>query len=235
MANDYFQFKKFTIRQDKCAMKVGTDGVLLGAWANLDHTQRLLDIGTGTGLIAIMAAQRNPEVVADAIEIDPQAFGQARENVRNCPWRERIRLFQGQVQTFFPGYQYDSIVCNPPFFINSTKTPELTRTLARHCETLSHADILQVSDQLLLPEGRLCVILPIVEADHFIKSALTKKWFINKLTNVCPTPAKPPKRKLIELSKIETPYIEDSVIIEIERHVYHETYIKLTQDFYLKL
>ena len=229
MANDYFQFKKFTIRQDKCAMKVGTDGVLLGAWANLDHAKRLLDIGTGTGLIAIMAAQRNSELLADAIEIDPTAFGQALENVNNTPWQERIQLFQGQVQTFTPEYQYDVIVCNPPFFINSTKTPERNRTLARHCETLSHADILQVCDHLLDPEGKLCVILPIIEADHFIELALTKKWFINKLTNVCPTPTKPPKRKLIELSKAEDTHIEDSIII------YHDTYIELTKDFYLKL
>lgn len=216
-------------------MKVGTDGVLLGAWANLDHTRRLLDIGTGTGLIAIMAAQRNPEILADAIEIDPMAFEQAQANVNNTPWRERIQLFQGQIQTFTPEYQYDIIICNPPFFINSTKTPELNRTLARHCEMLSHADILQVSDHLLVPEGRICVILPIVEADHFIKLALTKKWFINKLTNVHPTPSKPPKRKLIELSKIKAPYIENRVILEIERHIYHETYIELTKDFYLRL
>ena len=121
MANDYFQFKQFTIRQEKCAMKVGTDGVLLGAWADVTQARRLLDIGTGTGLIAIMAAQRNPELIIDAIEIDPAAFEQARENANNTPWRERIHIFQGKVQTFAPAYKYDTIVCNPPFFINSTK------------------------------------------------------------------------------------------------------------------
>ena len=151
MANDYFQFKQFTIRQEKCAMKVGTDGVLLGSWADLTHARRLLDIGTGTGLMAIMAAQRNLELIIDAIEIDPAAFEQARENANNSPWRERIHLFQGEVQAFTPTYKYDIIICNPPFFINSTKNPELNRTLARHCETLSHEDILQVSDNLLLP------------------------------------------------------------------------------------
>lgn len=102
MANDYFQFKQFTIRQERCAMKVGTDGVLLGAWTDVTHARRLLDIGTGTGLIAIMAAQRNPELIIDAIEIDPAAFEQARENANSTSWRERIHLFQGEVQAFAP-------------------------------------------------------------------------------------------------------------------------------------
>ena len=102
MANDYFQFKQFTIRQEKCAMKVGTDGVLLGSWTDVTHARRLLDIGTGTGLMAIMAAQRNLELIIDAIEIDPAAFEQARENANSSPWRERIHLFQGEVQAFAP-------------------------------------------------------------------------------------------------------------------------------------
>ena len=190
MANDYFQFKQFTIRQERCAMKVGTDGVLLGAWTDVTHARRLLDIGTGTGLIAIMAAQRNPELIIDAIEIDPAAFEQARENANSTSWRERIHLFQGEVQAFAPPYKYDIIVCNPPFFINSTKNPELNRTLARHCETLSHEDLLQVSDNLLLPEGKLCVILPVNEAKHFIELTQGKKWFVNKLSTVYPTPDK---------------------------------------------
>lgn len=235
MANDYFQFKQFTIHQDKCAMKVGTDGVLLGAWIDLTHTRRLLDIGTGTGLIAIMAAQRHTELMIDAIEIDPAAASQAQENINSTPWWKRIHLFQGKVQTFMPDYQYDLIVCNPPFFINSTKNPELKRTLARHCETLSHEDLLQVSEHLLQPEGKLCVILPINESEHFIQLAQNKKWFINKLSNICPTPTKPPKRKLIELAKHKTPLVENTIIIEIERHIYHETYKNLTRDFYLKL
>ena len=235
MANDYFQFKQFTIRQEKCAMKVGTDGVLLGSWADLTHARRLLDIGTGTGLMAIMATQLNLELIIDAIEIDPAAFEQARENANNSPWRERIHLFQGEVQAFTPTYKYDIIICNPPFFINSTKNPELNRTLARHCETLSHEDILQVSDNLLLPGGKLCVILPVNEAKHFIELTQGKKWFVNKLSTVYPTPDKAPKRQLIELSKVKKYLVEDSIILEIERHTLHESYANLTRDFYLKL
>lgn len=235
MANDYFQFKKFMIRQDKCAMKVGTDGVLLGAWADVAAAHRLLDIGTGTGLIAIMAAQRNPTLQIDAVEIDPTACGQANANVQNCPWKERIRIFQGRVQDFKPTYLYDVITCNPPFFINSTKNPELNRTRARHCETLTHEDILNVAGELLAPEGKLCVILPVPEAEHFITSARSRGWFVNKFTTIHPTPNKPPKRKLLEISRKQESVEYKTIILEVERHSYHESYAQLTKDFYLKL
>ncbi|MFR7808503.1 MAG: hypothetical protein ACLU4N_04045 [Butyricimonas faecihominis] len=139
--------------------------------------------------------------------------------------------FQGEVQAFAPPYKYDIIVCNPPFFINSTKNPELKRTLARHCETLSHEDLLQVSDNLLLPEGKLCVILPVNEAKHFIELTQGKKWFVNKLSTVYPTPDKAPKRQLIELSKVKKHFVEDSITLEIERHILHESYANLTKIF----
>ena len=216
-------------------MKVGTDGVLLGAWVDLTAAYRLLDIGTGTGLIAIMAAQRNPDLQIDAVEIDPVACEQAKANVQDCPWKERIRLSQGRVQDFKPTYLYDIITCNPPFFINSTKNPGLSRTLARHCETLSHEDILNVAEELLSPEGKLCVILPIPEAEHFITLAQSRQWFVNKSTTIHPTPNKPPKRKLLEISKKQENTDNKTIILEIERHVYHETYAQLTKDFYLKL
>ena len=235
MANDYFQFKQFTIRQDRCAMKVGTDGGLLGAWADLTDTHRLLDIGTGTGLIAIMAAQRNPELQIDAIEIDPAACKQAKENVQDCPWKERIQVFQGRVQDFKQDYLYDIITCNPPFFINSTQNPERSKTMARHCSTLSHEDILNVSEKLLSPEGKICIILPIPETEHFITLVQSHKWFINKFTTICPTPNKPPKRKLMEISKRQKDIVNKTITLETERHVYHESYARLTKDFYLKL
>lgn len=216
-------------------MKVGTDGVLLGAWANVSEAKHLLDIGTGTGLIAIMAAQRKSDLLIDAIEIEQAAYEQAQENVNNCPWKERIKLYQGPVQNFTPDHPYDSIICNPPFFINSTPNPERNKTLARHCETLSHENLLEVAQRLLTREGKLHVILPIVEANHFIQLAQSQKWFINKLTSVCPTPSKAPKRYLIETSRCPKETTSDSLIIEIDRHIYHETYIHLTKDFYLHL
>lgn len=235
MHNDYFQFKQFTIRQGRCAMKVGTDGVLLGAWADVADCRRILDVGTGTGLIAIMAAQRNPLARVDAVEIDGKACGQAEENAKNCPWSDRVRVYHGTIQEFQPDALYDLILCNPPFFVHSTPAPGHERTIARHCETLSHQDLLQAADRLLTPSGRFCLILPIPEAENFIRAALSQEWFINKLTNVFPTPLKPRKRCMIELSHQDTPCEEDAIILEIERHNYHETFRRLVQDFYLKM
>lgn len=123
MGNSYFQFKQFIVRQEKCAMKVGTDGVLLGAWADIRDKKHILDIGTGSGLIALMAAQRNPKTKIHAIEIDPEAYSQAKENITSSPWADRIELFLGAIQQFSPENGYDAILCNPPFFIRSTPTP----------------------------------------------------------------------------------------------------------------
>ena len=235
MANDYFQFKRFIIHQGQCAMKVGTDGVLLGAWANVEESKDILDVGTGTGLIAILAAQRNPFARIDAIEIDASACAQAKENVKTCPWNERIHVCQGAIQDFNPDHRYDALLCNPPFFVRSTPAPELGRTIARHCETLTHEDLLRAAERLLSSDGKLCVILPVTEAQNFIRLAQGREWFVNKLTNVFPTPQKPRKRCLIELSHSRLPYQEDSIIIETERHVYHHTFHALMRDFYLYL
>lgn len=233
MANPWFRFKEFTIRQDRCAMKVGTDGVLLGAWADIEQARHILDIGTGSGLIAIMAAQRNSLAQIDAIEIDLSACDQARENVALCRWNERIHVFKGEVQQFQPGKLYDTILCNPPFFIRSTPNPEPTRNQARHCETLSYPDLLTAANRLLADKGSLQLILPVNEAKLFIGMATDEKWFINKITRVYPTPEKPEKRCLLSLSHIETERQEDYLIIETERHIYHETFKQLTKDYYL--
>lgn len=233
MGNSYFQFKQFIVHQEKCAMKVGTDGVLLGAWADIRDKKRILDIGTGSGLIALMAAQRNPIAEVHAIEIDPEAYSQAKENIINSPWNDRIKLFLGAIQQFSPGNGYDAILCNPPFFIHSTPTPLPERTLARHCTTLSHEDLFIAVQKLLLPGGLFYAILPVAEAENFIGYIKTQKWFINKLTKVLPNPGKAPKRLLMQISDRETLYQEEVLIIETERHVYHESYKNLTVDFYL--
>ena len=233
MANDYFQFKQFTIRQGGSAMKVGTDGVLLGAWADVEGCERILDVGTGTGLIAIMAAQRAPLASVDAIEIDPLSSEQAASNARACPWSDRIRVHQGAVQDFHPAVRYDLLLCNPPFFVRSTPTPERARTIARHCETLTHEDLLRVADRLLIPSGRLCLILPVPETQNFVRFARGREWFVNKLTNVFPTPLKARKRCLLSLSRRESPCQEDAIIIETEPRKYHESFRRLIWDFYL--
>ena len=234
MSTPFFRFKQFTIHQDRCAMKVGTDGVLLGAWAEIAQAGTLLDIGTGSGLIAIMAAQRNANAHIHAIEINPEACGQAKENIAASPWADRITLFQGAVQTFYPGLQYDRIICNPPFFIHSTPNPEPGRSMARHGESLSYPDLLTAAERLLAPEGKLQLILPAVEANIFLRQASSRGWFANRITYVHPTPEKPPKRHLMEFSKTRTTCMESIIIIETERHIYHETHASITRDFYLK-
>ena len=228
-----FQFKKFTVHQDRTAMKVGTDGVLLGAWCDLTNVYELLDVGTGTGLIALMAAQRDPDIHIDAIEIESQAFKQAQENFIESPWHDRIDIFNTSLQDFLPHKQYDCIVCNPPFFNNSTKAPENNRSLARHTDTLSHSDLLKHASRLLKETGHLCLILPTQEAQHIQDIANQFGLFPKKTTTVYPTPTKAAKRLLIHFTKQKLEIINDEIILELERHKYSPQYIELTRDFYL--
>ena len=161
MGNSQFRFKKFTIEQDRCAMKVGTDGVLLGAWAEIASAERILDIGTGTGLIALMCAQRNELAQIHAIEIDSAAAEQAGENILNSQFSERIELQQVALQEFNPSKEYDAIICNPPFFNSGTNSPVAERNQARHTISLSISDLLLHASRLISESGRLHLILPL--------------------------------------------------------------------------
>ncbi|MEG2277250.1 MAG: methyltransferase [Odoribacter sp.] len=228
-----FQFKQFTIQQDRTPMKVGTDGVLLGAWADLEKADRLLDVGTGTGLIALMSAQRNPTVVVDALEIESNACRQAQENIQESEWAQRIQVIPVALQAYFPAYQYDCIVCNPPFFINSTKPPDNGRTLARHCDTLSHQELVEHAARLLKPTGCFCVILPPSEADQMIRLANKYELFPEHITYVLPNPDKSPKRYLIKFVFGSVSTLKDELVVELNRHQYSEEYIRLTRAFYL--
>lgn len=228
-----FRFKQFTIHQDRTPMKVGTDGVLLGAWADSEHAHRILDIGTGTGLIALMSAQRNPSAHIDAIEIEPGACQQARENILASPWAQRIEFIPTALQNFSPGKHYDHIVCNPPFFIGSTKTPSAGRTLARHCDSLPHTELISHTARLLAPEGNFCLILPPQEARQAISEARFHHLYPSRITRVLPNPGKAPKRLLVRFSFADLPPSEDELVLELSRHVYSEAYIRLTHTFYL--
>ncbi|MDR2130061.1 MAG: methyltransferase [Odoribacteraceae bacterium] len=233
MPNSFFRFKQFTIYQERCAMKVGTDGVLLGAWADLERAASILDVGSGSGLIALMAAQRAPMAVIHAVEIDQEACGQARENIARSPWSDRVILFEGAVQQFQPACLYDVILCNPPFFVRSTPSPRPGKNIARHCETLTHEELLVVAERALAPGGTLQVILPVVEAERFSRHAVARQWYVNKTAHVLPTPGKAPKRVLLLLAREERPPVHETLIIEIERHDYHESYLNLIRAFYL--
>lgn len=230
-----FRFKQFTVQQDKTAMKVGTDGVLLGAWANLEKTQAVLDIGTGTGLIALMAAQRNETARIDAIEIEAEAYLQARANVAHSPWADRIKVHRISLFDYFPDHKYDCIICNPPFFTRSTKNPDDKRTLARHNDTLPHDALAIAVSRLLSENGTAHFILPSAESEKFMLYTREANLYPQRITEVYPTPHSVSKRRLISLGFQQISPLPDHLVIELSRHCYSEEYIRLTQDFYLNM
>ncbi|NDV94471.1 methyltransferase domain-containing protein [Dysgonomonas sp. 521] len=237
MPNSYFRFKQFTVYHDRCAMKVGTDGVLLGAWADVAGAGTVLDIGTGTGLIALMIAQRNNDAAIDAIDIDMDAVVQAKENIANSPFSSRITCFNTPLQDFQgqAGRKYDLIVSNPPFFIQSLKSPVRGRTLARHTDSLPMEDLIQIASSLLSEKGKLSLIYPHEYSGELQLLAQQAGLFTSCIVNVYPTDNSSPKRVLMEFSKAVSDFSESSLVIEKTRHVYSDDYTALTKDFYLKL
>lgn len=237
MANPYFQFKQFTVWHDKCAMKVGTDGVLLGAWVNLSDSCKILDVGTGTGLISLMMAQRCTAMI-DAIDIDEDACRQAADNVAASPFAKRIELFHRPICTFAAETEqrYDLIVSNPPYFVNSLKCPDKKRQTARHTDTLPLCDLLHDSRRLLTSNGRLALILPYEQRERLLELSQEASFHLMRETDVCPTPQSQPKRVLVELSAqpVEQPEV-NQLTLEQERHHYSEEFQAMVRDFYLKL
>ncbi|MHB9055671.1 MAG: tRNA1(Val) (adenine(37)-N6)-methyltransferase [Paludibacteraceae bacterium] len=236
MSNPYFKFKQFTVFHDKCAMKVGVDGVTLGAWADVREAKETLDIGCGSGLITLMLAQRCDAKIT-AIDIDNNSCIQTKENVENSPWSSRIDIVHSSLENFSVNTKkkFDLIVCNPPFFVNSLKSPSDLRTKARHNDTLSHMDLISNSRNLLTKDGRLCVVLPVIEGKQFIEKAEKEGLFCSKKNVVYPNPEKPAKRLLLEFGNEKKQREESRLIIEKERNVYTSEYTFLVKDFYLKL
>ena len=234
-----FTFKHFRVDQDQCTMKVGTDGVLLGAWAPIEHQPiSILDIGTGTGLIALMLAQRSSAEQIDALEIDENAFEQAVNNFENSPWSDRLFCFHAGLDEFMeePEDEYDLIVSNPPFYSEDYKTENEQRDLARFQDALPFEDLIEAADLLLSENGILAVIIPFKEETKFIDLAKDFELFPMKITHVKGTPTTEIKRSLIAFSRTEKTKISiDELIIEITRHNYTEEYIALTSEFYLKM
>ena len=235
MANPFFTFKQFTIRHDRCAMKVGTDGVLLGAWTDVSHSCRLLDIGTGTGLIALMLSQRCPKASITAIDIDAEAVEQARENVLLSPWSDRVEVALQDICKYLTDKHFDTIVSNPPYFINSLKCPNDQRNTARHTDTLDAERLLESVARLLTDDGRFSIILPAEQTDLLIQTAYAQGLYPSRQTAVITRPGLSPKRILMEFQKTKEAFQPDELIIELERHVYSEGYIALTKDFYLRM
>lgn len=234
-----FQFKKFSVQQDKTAMKIGTDGVLLGAWTPINHNpESVLDIGTGTGIIALMIAQRSNAIQIDALEIDEDAYEQATDNFENSPWNDRLYCFHAGLDEFIaePEDEYDLIISNPPFYSEDYKSNNEQRDLARFQEAMPFEDLIEAADLLLSEYGIFSVIIPFKEEEKFIAIAAEYELFPFKITRVKGTPTTEIKRSLLAFSRMErNPFPIDELIIEIERHQYTPEYISLTKDFYLKL
>ncbi|MBI2280080.1 MAG: methyltransferase [Bacteroidetes bacterium] len=215
-------------------MKVGTDGVLLGAWTKTPNGTAL-DIGSGTGLIALMIAQRNANCFIDAIDLNKDAFLQTKINIENSHWNNRITAHHSALQDFKPDKKYQLIVSNPPFFVNSSKSGNEAKNLARHTDELSFNDLLQVVANLLLPDGIFSVVLPFAAATAFIELAKTHQLCLNRLCEVKPNLAKPPKRVLMEFSLHGKELETATLTIETnQRHVYTQAYQNLTKEFYLE-
>lgn len=233
-----FQFKQFYLAQNNCAMKVGTDGVLLGSWADIGDSENILDVGTGTGLIALMLKQRAQksamnDVNISALEIDSSAFLQATENFNNSPW-QNIDIYYGDFNEFKLDAKFDLVVSNPPYFVNSLKGPDESRNTARHTGSLSFKALIKQFCKITHKRGRLALVLPsdVLEEIESVVKALN--LYINKLVFVYTKHNKPPKRILIEISKVQMP-LEKSELFISENGTFSKDFINLTKDFYLKM
>ncbi|HEY4618716.1 MAG TPA: methyltransferase [Flavobacterium sp.] len=234
-----FQFKQFSIQQDRCAMKIGTDGVLLGAWTPIENNPfSILDIGTGTGIIALMLAQRSHAEQIDALEIDEEAYEQSVDNFESSPWGDRLFCFHAGLDEFVeePEDEYDLIVSNPPFYSEDYKTECKQRDTARFQDVMPFEDLIEAAALLLSESGIFAVIIPFKEEEKFLALAKECELFPLKITRVKGTPTTEIKRSLLAFSRQENPdLILNELIIETARHQYTTEYIELTKDFYLKM
>lgn len=234
-----FKFKEFTVNQDKCAMKIGTDGVLLGAWANPKESFSILDIGTGTGVIALQMAQRSSAELIDALEIDAAAFEQAVENFEASDWGDRLYCYHASLQEFVEEIdeKYDFIISNPPFYTTTFKEGSISdeRALARHSQSLSFEVLLKSTSKLLAEHGACAFVIPFESESEFLKITAESNLFPNRITRVKGTENSEIKRSLLQLSFQEETVEINTLVIEIERHIYTQDYIDLVQDFYLKM
>jgi tRNA1Val (adenine37-N6)-methyltransferase len=235
MAGNNFTFKQFTICQDNCAFKVGTDGVLLGAAADVSNACSILDIGTGTGLIAIMLAQRTSAEIF-AIEPDPSSYMQACSNASMSPWSGRIKIFRTTLQKFDPGStKFDLIVSNPPFFSDSLRNPDPAKAVARHNDLLSRKELLSGAKRLLAKGGKLEVIMPYVEGSILVAEAPEYDLYCNRMLKIRPLPTSEVRRLILTFSGEKTTLNESWLTIEHgKRHEFTEEYKNLTRDFYLR-
>jgi tRNA1Val (adenine37-N6)-methyltransferase len=235
MSNNFFTFKQFNIQQERSVFKVGTDGVLLGACADLAGAERLLDIGTGTGLIAIMAAQRcGADIVA--IEPDENSYTEACANAEACKWNKRIIVRNSGFREYFTGNteKFNIIITNPPYFRDSLKNPDADKSATRHTDSLSSNDILEGAGKILTAEGSLQIILPYAEGSLFIAEASQYGFYCNRIIKIKAVPTGEIKRLIMKFERTRKPLRENFLTIETgTRHNYTEEYMEITREFYL--
>lgn len=235
--NNFFQFKQFRIDQQNAAMKVNTDGVLIGAWTQVNNAKNILDVGTGTGLIALMMAQRCNAAIT-GIEIEPKAAEEAKQNVQHSKWNDRITIHPCSFQQFAATTElrFDLIVSNPPFFSNSAKNTNPNLSIARHNDLLPPLEIISGACELLTGQGLLSLILPTTEAFDFITLAQNHNLFLHRITRVKPFPHKEPNRFLMEFGRQKQEVTENEIsVYELHKQEYSHEFKNLARDFYLKL
>ncbi|WP_166960980.1 tRNA1(Val) (adenine(37)-N6)-methyltransferase [Yeosuana marina] len=238
MSKKPFIFKQFIVNQDRCAMKIGTDAVLLGSWVSLEKNPfSILDIGAGTGIISLMLAQRSQAELIDAIEIDDDAYEQCVDNFENAPWGDRLFCYHASLEEFVDEIEdtYNIIVSNPPFYSENYKTDNNQRDMARFSDALPFSHLLESVSQLLSEDGIFSVIIPFKEEANFVSLASTFNLFPNRILHVKGNETSDIKRSLLEFSFRESDVKTEELIIETSRHEYTQDYINLTKDFYLKM
>jgi tRNA1Val (adenine37-N6)-methyltransferase len=236
--NKPFRFKEFEVNQDQCAMKIGTDSVLLGAWASIEkNPYSILDIGAGTGVLALMMAQRSSSEVIDAIEIDDDTYEQCVENFEQSPWSDRLFCYHASLEEFVEETEdtYDIIISNPPFYNDTYKSDNEQRDLARFSDAMPFRHLIESVSKLLSKNGCFSVVIPFSEEKDFIVLASKEHLFPKRILRVKGSPSSDIKRSLIGFSFIEMEAELSELIIETERHQYTDDYINLTKDFYLKM
>ncbi len=234
MPNSYFHFKQFTILQDRCALKVGTDGMLLGAWTNYHPAQRILDIGTGTGVLALIAAQRNPSASIDAVEIDPDSAEQARENAAASPWAARVTIHRGDVRQWKHVGRYDLVLCNPPFYKGHHPSHDARKAIAKHDLSLPFTDLIAAMDDRCTEQGRISLIIPIDRLAEVITLAASHRFHLSRKCIVFYTANKPPKRVLVEFSrKLDQKEELSELVVELAPGEYGPEYRALISDLKL--
>ena len=238
MSSRPFQFKQFTVNQDKCAMKIGTDSVLIGSWTSLRNIpESILDIGSGTGVLALMLAQRSHTELIDAVEIDDNAYEQCVENFENSLWSDRLFCYHASLQEYCQDFddRYDLIISNPPFYDDNYKSENSQRDLARFQDAMPFELLIDCVSKLLSKSGIFSVIIPFKEENKLIDLASKSYLFPNRILHVKGNPSSKIVRSIIEFSFCNSEIKIEELIIETSRHQYTQEYINLTKDFYLKM